>query len=123
MNTPQTANPDWGFFGTIRHHAELADAWYQALSAIAAATGCPAAAVRAFLDSRHRRHFADDVANSLIAGVTIGAAITAAIIRWIDSRSGRQSPSGWAVRGEHPCRLRGETTKAGTSRSSTTIEE
>jgi glucan phosphorylase len=22
MTTPQTANPAWGFFGTIRHHAE-----------------------------------------------------------------------------------------------------
>src|SRR5437660_6660486 len=52
MTTPQTANPAWGFFGTIRHHAEPADAWNQALSAIAAATDCPTTAVRAFLDRR-----------------------------------------------------------------------
>ncbi|MGH6811348.1 MAG: hypothetical protein ACREQH_15520 [Candidatus Binatus sp.] len=84
MTTPQTANPAWGFFGTIRYHAEPADAWNQALSAIAVATGCPAAAVRDFLDSRHGRHFADEVADELGRGLLLDAAIKAAAARWLD---------------------------------------
>jgi len=78
-----TANPDWGFFGTIRHHADPADAWTIALPAIAAATGCPDAAVRDFLDSRHGRHFADDAANGLAAGLTLDAAVAAVVERWM----------------------------------------
>jgi hypothetical protein len=91
MTTPQTANPDWGFFGTIRHHAEPADAWNQALSAIAAATGCSAAAVRDFLDSRHGRHFADEVADELGRGLLLDAAVKAAAARWLDWRISRKT--------------------------------
>jgi hypothetical protein len=91
MTAPQTANPDWGFFGTIRHHAEPADAWNQALSAIAAATGYPAAAVRDFLDSRHGRHFADEVADELGRGLLLDAAVKAAAARWLDWRISRKT--------------------------------
>ncbi len=76
-----TTNSDWGFFGTIRHHADPTEAWAIAMPAIAAATGCPDAAVRDFLDSRHGRHFADDVANGLAAGLDLQAAINAAVER------------------------------------------
>lgn len=61
MGENRTRNPDWGFFGTIRHHGEAEQAWALAIPAVAAATGCPEDAVRDFLDSHHGRHFADDV--------------------------------------------------------------
>ena len=39
--------------------------------------------VRDFLDSRHGRHLADDVANGLFAGLSLSAAIDAAVSRWM----------------------------------------
>jgi hypothetical protein len=41
----------------------------QPMQAIMAATGCSADAVRDFLDSRHGRHFADDVGNGVFEGL------------------------------------------------------
>ncbi|CAA7615730.1 conserved hypothetical protein [Magnetospirillum sp. UT-4] len=76
-------NTEWGFFGTIRLHADQAEAWELAMATIQPATGCPEAAVRDFLDSTHGRHFADDVANGLFAGLTLAAAIDAAVARWM----------------------------------------
>jgi hypothetical protein len=63
-----THNEAWGFFGTIRHHGDPTEAWPIAMRAIAEATGCSEIGVRDFLDSRHGRHFADDVANGLSEG-------------------------------------------------------
>ena len=85
----QTANPDWGFFGTIAHVAEPARAWPLAMQAVREATGRPEAAVRDFLDSRHGRHFADDVANELAAGRGLQDAIAAAVARWMGWRIDR----------------------------------
>jgi hypothetical protein len=48
-------NEAWGFFGTIRHHADPADAWPIAMQAIGEATGCSDVGVRDFLDSRTSR--------------------------------------------------------------------
>ena len=87
---PTTANEAWGFFGTISHHADPATAWNLALPAIAAATACAATAVRDFLDSRHGRHFADDVANGLVAGKPLPAAIDAAVTTWMGWKISRQ---------------------------------
>ena len=39
--------------------------------------------MRDFLDSRHGRHFADDVANGLATGRTLEAGIDTAIARWM----------------------------------------
>ena len=86
----QTNNTDWGFYGTIRHHAEPAEAWSLAMEAIRLTTGCPEAAVRDFLDSRHGRHFADDVANGLFDGLDIKPAIDAAVWRWMGWRIDRR---------------------------------
>ena len=61
---PQTQNREWGFFGTMAHHADPERAWDIALAFIAGTTGCSADATRAFLDSRHGRHFADEVSNT-----------------------------------------------------------
>ena len=81
--TLPTANQAWGFFGTMRHHADPAEAWALALPAVAVATDATTDAARAFLDSRHGRHFADDVANGLFAGLGLAAAIDAAVARWM----------------------------------------
>ncbi|MGE5536055.1 MAG: hypothetical protein ACM3W7_11130 [Acidobacteriota bacterium] len=90
-----TNNEAWGFWGTIRHHADPAEAWPAAFSAIAASTGCADEGVREFLDSRHGRHFADDVANGLLEGRSLADAIDAAIERWmtwtIDRRTSRET--------------------------------
>ena len=80
---PTTENPAHGFFGTIRHHADPDTTWALALPAIAAATHSPEAAVRAFLDSRHGRHFADEVVNNLFAGQHLRAAVESTVARWM----------------------------------------
>ena len=54
-----------------------------AMAAIMAATSCSENAVRDFLDSRHGRHFADDVGNGVIDGLALPAAIAAAVERWM----------------------------------------
>ncbi|CDK97899.1 protein of unknown function [Magnetospirillum gryphiswaldense MSR-1 v2] len=82
MSVP-TNNSEWGFFGTIRDHADQAEAWNMAMTAIQTATGCPSHAVRDFLDSTSGRHFADDVANGLFAGQTLEVATEAAVSRWM----------------------------------------
>ncbi len=85
MNTttpiPATQNDTWGFYGTMNEQAEAA--WPLAMTAISHATCQPLESVRTFLDSRHGRHFADDVQNSLYAGATLNDAITVATKRWI----------------------------------------
>ena len=80
---PMTANPTWGFQGSIAHHADAATAWPLAMTAIADATGCTPDEVRAFLDSRHGRHFADDVANGLFENLPLADAIAAATLDWM----------------------------------------
>jgi len=39
--------------------------------------------VRDFLDSRHGRHFADDVGNGLSEGMNLAEAVDAAVARWM----------------------------------------
>lgn len=77
-----TNNKEWGFFGTMGKKAEAA--WPMAMAAVQAATGQKAEAVRAFLDSSHGRHFADDVGNGLHAGQDLQSAVTAATTRWMN---------------------------------------
>ena len=86
-NIPATQNEDWGFWGTMQKEAPAA--WSIALPAIATVTGCEADAVRAFLDSRHGRHFADEVRNHLFLGRTLADAIHAAIQQWMTWTIGR----------------------------------
>jgi len=76
-----TQNTDWGFCGTMRESA--ADAWPLAFTAIHDATAADPGSVRAFLDSRHGRHFADEVANQLHAGKGLADAIAAATETWM----------------------------------------
>ena len=93
MNTTQqtniaaTQNEAWGFWGTMNDQA--AAAWPIAMTAISDATFQPLESVRAFLDSRHGRHFADDVLNGLNAGSNLYDAIHAATQRWMGWTIGR----------------------------------
>lgn len=67
----------------ISHYADPVEAWDLALPAIAAATHCSPDEVRAFLDSRHGRHFADEATNGLATGKPLEPAITAAVTTWM----------------------------------------
>ena len=91
-----TRNTEWGFWGSIDRidddlAADAPKAWTQASQAIAAATGVSPEGVRDFLDSRHGRHFADDVANWLARGDTLKDAIDAAVARWMGWRINRRT--------------------------------
>ena len=87
-----TRNPEHGFHGTTgrREGAPAAEAWDVASRAITAATSGSPEAVRDFLDSRHGRHLADDVANGLTRGESLGQAIETAIGLWMGWRIGRR---------------------------------
>ena len=84
---PATQNEAWGFWGTMNDQAQTA--WPIAMTAISDATFQPLESVRAFLDSRHGRHFADDVLNGLHAGSDLPDAIHAATQRWMGWTIGR----------------------------------
>jgi hypothetical protein len=88
-----TTNTAWGFWGTIERCEQGADpaaAWTLASAEIAAATQCSASAVRDFLDSRHGRHFADEVAGHLFHGACLGDAIADAVKTWMGWTIGRR---------------------------------
>lgn len=99
MNTstqiPAPTVTDWGFFGTMNEHAEAA--WPMAMSAISDATSQPLDSVRIFLDSRHGRHFADDVHNGLYRGDTLQDAIHAAAQRWMGWTIGRTTAKEYGI--------------------------
>ena len=99
MNTttqiPATQNDAWGFFGTMDEHA--AAAWPLAMTAISDATHQTLDSVRIFLDSRHGRHFADDVQNGLYEGKNLQDAIDAATGRWMGWTIGRQTSKDYGI--------------------------
>ena len=82
-STLPTANEAWGFYGTSSAFADADAAWAIAFPAIAKVTVGSAEGVRDFLDSRHGRHFADDVHNGIHTGLGLERAIGAAITRWM----------------------------------------
>lgn len=99
MNTttqiPATQNEAWGFWGTMNEHASTA--WPLAMRAISDATSQPLESVQVFLDSRHGRHFADDVLNEMLRGQTIQQAIDAAVSRWMGWTIGRQTSKDYGI--------------------------
>ena len=99
MNTttqiPATQNDVWGFWGTMNEHASAA--WPLAMTAISGATSQPLESVRAFLDSRHGRHFADDVQNGLYEGKALADAINAATQRWMGWAIGSQTSKQYGI--------------------------
>lgn len=99
MNTatqiPATQNDAWGFWGTMESQANAT--WPLAMTAITHATGQSLESVRVFLDSRHGRHFADDVQNGLYRGQTLADAINAATQQWMDWTIGRQTARQYGI--------------------------
>ena len=99
MNTnqqiPATQNDAWGFWGTMNEHASIA--WPLAMTAISDATSQPLESVRTFLDSRHGRHFADDLQNGLYRGQTLADAINAATQQWMGWTIGRQTSKQYGI--------------------------
>ncbi|MFM7302572.1 MAG: hypothetical protein ACKO4X_04510, partial [Alphaproteobacteria bacterium] len=96
MNTIlPTENQDWGFWGTMREHA--AEAWPIAFTAIHNATSTDPASVRAFLDSRYGRHFADGVNSQMHYGASLADAIAKTTAEWmgwrITQRTSRETGS------------------------------
>jgi hypothetical protein len=93
-----TENEAWGFWGTIGEQA--AAAWPLAFTAIRQATDADDHAVRAFLDSRHGRHFADGVIDGMAKLQPLEDAIATTTNIWmawrIGSRTSRDTgiPSG-----------------------------
>jgi len=104
--TLPTANPDWGFWGAIRHHADQAEAWRLAMQAIGAATACGETAVRDFLDSRFGRHLADDVGNGLSEGMNLAEAVDAAPLDGLDDHPPHGARHRHPKRAALPDRLR-----------------
>lgn len=92
---PATQNDTWGFYGTMNEQAEAA--WPLAMTAISDATSQPLESVRAFLDSRHGRHFADDVQNGLYTGDALADAINAATQRWMGWTIGRSTSKQYGI--------------------------
>ncbi len=92
---PASQNEKWGFFGSLKEHAVAA--WPIAMTAISDATYQPLESVRLFLDSRHGRHFADDVLNEMLRGHTIQQAIDAAVARWMGWTIGRQTSKQYGI--------------------------
>jgi hypothetical protein len=92
---PATQNDAWGFWGTMNEHASAA--WPLAMNAISDATGQLLESVRIFLDSRHGRHFADDVQNGLYQGQALQDAINAATQRWMGWTIGRQTSKQYGI--------------------------
>ena len=97
MHLP-TQNETWGFYGTLATNAwetggmsraELLVAWAEATRQLRLETGAEFETIRAFLDSRAGRHFADDVVNGLRREQTIRTAIAAAIQLWSSWTIGR----------------------------------
>jgi hypothetical protein len=84
-----TENSAWGFWGTMGEQAAMA--WPIAFAAIQDATEADEDAVRAFLDSRHGRHFADELSNHLHAGAAMVDAIVKATATWMGWRIGRRT--------------------------------
>jgi hypothetical protein len=92
---PATQNDAWGFWGSMNERAEAA--WPISMTAISDATYQPLESVRIFLDSRHGRHFADDVLNELHAGANLEDAIHAATQRWMGWSIGRQTSKQYGI--------------------------
>ena len=90
-STLPTANQAWGFYGTSGTFADADAAWAIAFPAVMATTEGTAEGVRDFLDSRHGRHFADDVHNGIHAGLDLSAATEAAITRWMEWTINRET--------------------------------
>ena len=87
LKIPASENESWGFWGTMGGYASIA--WPIAMTEIAKTTGEPIESVRAFLDSRQGRHFADSVQDGLLSNPDMYAAVAQAIAKWMEWKIGR----------------------------------
>ena len=92
---PTTTNESWGFWDTMNEKAQ--SAWPLAMTAVADATGQSLESVQTFLDSRHGRHFADDVNNALFLGANLQDAIKQATQRWMGWTISRQTSKEYGI--------------------------
>ena len=92
---PATQNEAWGFWGTMQEQALAA--WPLAIAAICEATGQSPESVRLFLDSRHGRHFADDVLNQLATGRALHSTVQAATAQWMGWTITRQTSKEYGI--------------------------
>lgn len=92
MNTeqqiPATTNEGWGFYGTMRGHAE--NAWPLAVEIIAKHTRENYDSVRVFLDGRPGRHFADEVLDRMARSTPMAQAIDETAAKWMAWRTTRR---------------------------------
>uniref|UniRef100_UPI002AB6EDAB hypothetical protein n=1 Tax=Paraburkholderia heleia TaxID=634127 RepID=UPI002AB6EDAB len=84
---PVTQNEGWGFSGTMGEHAPIA--WPLAMATIEKYIDEEFDAIRAFLDSKFGRHFADDVHNAMHGGLALAPAIEATTQKWMEWTTGR----------------------------------
>lgn len=105
-----TQNDCWGFWGNLGEHAD--QAWPQAFGAVQTATGADPEAVRAFLDSRHGRHFGDTVRDGLERGENVPAAVASAVATWMGWTIGRVTSRDTGIPFGMPC-LQGYVIQAG----------
>ena len=92
---PETQNECWGFWGTMGQQAPAA--WPLAATTIASATGKCLPAVRAFLDSRYGREFADDVRDGQRAGHGLQEAIASTARNWMAANLGKQTSRRYGI--------------------------
>jgi hypothetical protein len=90
-----TQNETHGFWGTMGGHASVA--WPIAMAQVAEATSEPFESVRAFLDSKQGRHFADSVQDGLVSGHAMDAAVAHAISKWMDWTIGRHTSKQFGI--------------------------
>lgn len=95
MTIPATGNESWGFYGAMGRHAPAA--WPIAIDAVVAATRTSPEGARAFLDSRHGRHFADSVLNALLGGAELKAAVDGATTQWMAWRIDRTTARDYEI--------------------------
>ncbi len=86
---PRSQNEGWGFYGTMKDYADAV--WPLALLAIRDATEESLEDVRAFLDSRCGRHFADEVHNGLYRGQSLQQAVDGTTRRWMEWKVGQRA--------------------------------
>ena len=89
MKTLPTQNESWGFWGTMGGDASAA--WPVAMQIISDATALPVESVRAFLDSRDGRHFADEVQDKIFFGAALADAVKATTATWMGWTIGRRT--------------------------------
>lgn len=83
MQIPKTQNETYGFYGTCSIADLNASAlWRIAIKQIHQATEEHPEDIATFLDSRHGRHFADDVVCRMKSGQTTHTAISETVQKW-----------------------------------------